>query len=329
MSFFDAFMGFDKSAENHKQNINHTPIYSGPPDEFHPENEHITQPTRPRRLIQRNGSKERRIYITWFLILVLPPILLRLGTASGNIALSEDFAAFLTIVTKVGAIILTIWYGLKVEIRKVWAWVLGFSTLLPLMVWVSAAILLTRKTGSQPASLKISGGRPTLSPNEIFDEDKTNVFVRWFIKNEPFVNAISNRSSNIIFEAGNIPNVPLGYNPSKDKKFNNLSDWFVAKLTQDIKKLKTVSKTEFKDFLDKQGEAGNKTLITVGELAVKYNLNFDEFVYEREIQKIPERKERDLFKKNLLDDNVIGAEQRILGWLYHEWFGDWYKVPEK
>lgn len=271
----------------------------------------------------------RKTYITWFLILVLPPILLRLGTASGNIALSEDFAALLTIITKVGVIILTIWYGLKIGIKNVWAWVLGFATLLPLMVWISAAILLTRKTGSQTTSLKTSEGRPVLSREETFDENKTSEFVKWFIKNEPFANAISNRSSNIIFEAGNIPSVPLGYTPPKDKKFDNLSDWFVAKLTQDIKKLKTASKAEFKDFLDKHGEAGNKTLITAGELAVKYNLNFEKFVYENEIQKIPAGKERDLFKKNFLDDNVIGAEQRILGWLYHEWFGDWYEIPEK
>ena len=271
----------------------------------------------------------RKTYITWFLILVLPPILLRLGTASGNIALSEDFATLLTIITKVGVIILTVWYGLKVGIKNVWAWVLGFATLLPLMVWISAAILLTRKTGSQTTSLKTSRGRPVLSREETFDENKTSEFVKWFIKNEPFANAISNRSSNIIFEAGNIPSVPIGYNPPKDKKFDNLSDWFVAKLTQDIKKLKTASKIEFKSFLDEHGEAGNKTLITAGELAVKYNLNFEKFVYEEEIQKIPAGKERDLFKKNFLDDNVIGAEQRILGWLYHEWFGDWYKIPER
>ncbi len=271
----------------------------------------------------------RKTYITWFLILVLPPILLRLGTASGNIALSEDFAALLSIITKVGVIILTIWYGLKIEIKNIWSWVLGFATLLPFMVWISAVILLTRKTGSQTTSLKTSEGRPILSREEIFDENKASEFIKWFIKNEPFANAISNRSSNIIFEAGNLPSVPFGYNPSKDKKIGNLSNWFVAKLTHDIKKLKTVSKDEFKDFLDKLGEAGNKTLIAVGELAVKYNLNFEKFVYENEIQKIPAGEKRDLFKKNFLDDNVIGAEQRILGWLYHEWFGEWYKIPER
>lgn len=274
-------------------------------------------------------TNHKKIYIIWFLILVLPPILARVGVESGNLAPSEDLAALLTIISKVGVIIVTIWYGSKVGIKPVWAWVLGFATLLPLMVWISAVILLTRKVGDKSPSLKTSGGRPTLSRDEILDEDKTSEFVKWFIKNEPFANTITNRSSNIIFEAGHTPFVPLGYNPSKDKKFDNLTDWFVAKLVQDIKNLRNASKTEFKDFLDKLGNAGNKTLITAGEIAHKYDLNFEKFVYEEEIQKIPAGKERETFKKNFLDDNVIGAETRILGWLYHEWFEEWYKVPEK
>jgi len=274
-------------------------------------------------------TNHKKIYIIWFLILVLPPILARVGVESRNLALSEDLAALLTIISKVGVIILTIWYGLKVGIKLVWAWVLGFATLLPLMVWISAVILLTRKVGDKSPPLKTSGGRPTLSRDEILDEIKTSEFIKWFIKNEPFANTITNRSSNIIFEAGHIPFVPLGYNPSEDKKFDNLTDWFVAKLVQDIKNLRNASKTEFKDFLDKLGNAGNKTLITAGEIAHKYDLNFEKFVYENEIQKIPAGEERETFKKNFLDDNVIGAETRILGWLYHEWFGEWYKVPEE
>lgn len=194
---------------------------------------------------------------------------------------------------------------------------------------IKAGNLLVRKLGSQMTSLKTSSGRPFLSYSETFDENKTAEFVRWFIKNEPFANVISNRSSNIIFEAGNIPSVPFGYNPSKNKKFDNLSDWFISKLTQDIKKLKMVSQSEFKNFLDKLGEAGDETLIASGKIGVKYNLNFDKFIYENEVQKIPEGEERDIFKKNFLDDNVISAEQRILAWLYNEWFEEAYKIPEK
>lgn len=177
--------------------------------------------------------------------------------------------------------------------------------------------------------LRISGGRPTLSQDETLDEDKVSEFVKWFIKNDPFANVISNRSANIIFEAGYAPIVPLGYNPSKDKRFDNLTDWFLAKLVQDIKNLREASETDFKDFLDKLGDASSKTLITHGVIAHKYYLNFEKFVYEKEIQKIPAGKERELFKQNLMDDDILGAELRILGWLYHEWFGDWYKIPEK
>lgn len=104
----------------------------------------------------------RKTYITWFLILVLPPVLLRLGTASGNIVLSENLAALLTVITKIGFVILTIWYALKVGIKPAWAWLLGFSTLLPLMVWISAIILLTRKTNSKSV-LRTSSEPSTLS----------------------------------------------------------------------------------------------------------------------------------------------------------------------
>ncbi|VVB94705.1 Uncharacterised protein [uncultured archaeon] len=186
-----------------------------------------------------------------------------------------------------------------------------------------------RKIGDKPQLLKTSGGFPTLSRDETLVEDKVREFVKWFVKNDPFANDVSSRSPNIVFEAGYAPFVPLGYNPSKDRKFDNLTDWFVAKLVQDIKNLRGASKTDFKDFLDKLGDAGSKTLITSGEIAYKYNLNFKKFVYEKEIQKIPAGKERELFKQNFMDDDILGAELRILGWLYHEWFGDWYKVPER
>lgn len=54
-------------------------------------------------------------------------------------------AQLLTVVTKIGGVILTIWYALKVKIKPLPSWLLGFSTLLPLMVWVSLLILLTKE----------------------------------------------------------------------------------------------------------------------------------------------------------------------------------------
>lgn len=87
----------------------------------------------------------KKTYITWFIILVLPPILVRLGVMSGNLLLSEDLAQLLTIITKIGLIALTIWYALKLKMSKVVSIVLGLSTLVPFMPWVSLVILLMYK----------------------------------------------------------------------------------------------------------------------------------------------------------------------------------------
>ena len=35
-----------------------------------------------------------------------------------------------------------------------------------------------------------------------------------------------------------------------------------------------------------------------------------------------------MFKVNFLDDCVLSAEIRILAWLYHEYFGEWYQLKE-
>lgn len=87
----------------------------------------------------------KKTYITWFVILVLPPILVRLATMSGNLLLSEDLAMLLTIITKIGIIILTIWYALKLKMKTPVSWGLGLSTLIPFMSWVSFVILLNSK----------------------------------------------------------------------------------------------------------------------------------------------------------------------------------------
>ena len=90
-------------------------------------------------------TNNKKTYITWFIILVLPPILVRLATMSGNLLLSEELAQLLTIITKIGLIALTIWYASKLKMKTAIAWVLGLSTLIPLMPWISLIILLKSK----------------------------------------------------------------------------------------------------------------------------------------------------------------------------------------
>lgn len=90
-------------------------------------------------------SNPKTRYIIGFLALVGTAILVGVGDTTGDLAMSTRVAEFMTLVGKLGLIAITIWYALKVKMKKHWAWVLGLSTLLPLMTWISFIILLTRK----------------------------------------------------------------------------------------------------------------------------------------------------------------------------------------
>ncbi len=172
--------------------------------------------------------------------------------------------------------------------------------------------------------------RPSLGKADIPSPEKVAEFVIWFIKNEPFVNVISNRSSNIIFNEGYRPRAGDVNNPeSVNPNISGLAEWFITKTFIDLNILKDATKDEFILFLDMLGEVGDETLITSGTIGMKYGFKFENFVYEKEIEKIPAGPERERFKVNFLEDNVIGAELRLLAWLYHEYFGDWYQIKEK
>lgn len=167
--------------------------------------------------------------------------------------------------------------------------------------------------------------RPPLKKEDIPNFEKVAEFLMWFIKNEQFVNVICNRSSNIIFNEGYRPKCGTYNNPESIKShIDSLVEWFILKVFIDLNMLKDESKENFKQFIDLLDEAGKETLISAHEIATKYNLIFDNFVYEREIKKIPRGPEREWFKVSFLADNVLGAEIRILMWLYHEYFGEWY-----
>lgn len=168
--------------------------------------------------------------------------------------------------------------------------------------------------------------RMTISRDEVSDESKVKNFVNWWIQGDKFVKSIKNRSTSIIFNEGFCPKI-IGKNPWQYKnKYKNLSEWFIAKIYLDLQELKNYEKKEFKKFVDTLAE--DTSILVGGEIAYKYNLNFENFIYEVELRKIPTEEERKTFKKYYLDDIVISSEARILGWLYYEWFGEKYKPTE-
>lgn len=181
---------------------------------------------------------------------------------------------------------------------------------------------------SQPISLSAST-KPFIKRSDIPNLEKVSQFARWFIENDKFAKIIENTSCTIIFNEGYRPksgkkNDPESVNPN----IQTIIQWFVTKLFIDLNLLKEASKKEFHAFLDLLGESSDETLKTSCEIAMRYNIDFDSFVYERELDKIPEGTEREWFKLSLLDDSVLSAEMRILGWVYYIFFGEYYQPDE-
>jgi hypothetical protein len=173
--------------------------------------------------------------------------------------------------------------------------------------------------------------RPVLVKEDIANFDKVAEFVIWFIKNEPIANTISGPSSNIIFNEGFKPLTGAKNNPELFKAdIGSLSEWFIVKIFIDLNEtLKNATKDEFEQFIDSLNKINGETLVTYAEIGIKYDIDMNNFVYRKEIEKIPEGSERMLFKGNFLSDNVLAAEIRILAWLYYNYFGEWYKPKEK
>jgi hypothetical protein len=171
--------------------------------------------------------------------------------------------------------------------------------------------------------------RPILHKNNIPNFKKVATFVIWFIKHERVVNAITNESNNVIFNEGYRPASGTKNNPESAKHdINNLVEWFTIKLFTDLNMLKDVAQEEFKQFIDMENEVSVKKLLILMELEKKYDINNENFDYNKEIEKIPVGDDREFFKLYKLIDNVSAAETRILVWVYHSFFNKWYVFRE-
>lgn len=171
--------------------------------------------------------------------------------------------------------------------------------------------------------------RPTLKKEDIPNVDKVAEFVMWFLTKEEICKAISSVSNRTIFGEGLRPLMGDSSDPEKiypDTKSLTLTAWFMFKVFFDLNNyLKNANKDEFELFIDMLNKISGETLVVYGEIGIKYKMDFNNFVYEKEVEKIPDEWERVVFKTNFLSDNVLVAETRILAWIYHDYFNEWYK----
>lgn len=169
--------------------------------------------------------------------------------------------------------------------------------------------------------------RPTLKKEDIPNADKVSEFVMWFLINEAIVKAISGVSNRIIFGEGFRPLMGESSDPEKIyPNIKSLTEWFMFKVFFDLNNyLKNANKDEFELFIDMLNKISGEALVVYGEIGIKYKMDFNNFVYEKEVGKIPDERERVVFKTNFLSDSVLAAETRILAWIYQDYFNEWYK----
>lgn len=132
----------------------------------------------------KNQKNNKKIYIIWFIILILPPIINRFYPI-----FNTESAKILTIITKITVIILTAWYASKLKINIFLIALLSLGNLLPFGAWISFIILLlikekyshtiNDKTISQKTQKKSKSSNDTLI--EIVDDGPINIYQILFI----------------------------------------------------------------------------------------------------------------------------------------------------
>ncbi|HOJ41039.1 MAG TPA: hypothetical protein PKW42_06425 [bacterium] len=196
-------------------------------------------------------------------------------------------------------------------------------------VLLSAFLFLAATCPGAEKKLQPSPAGAVVSPPALTREDCNNEtsiagFVHWFILYDSTVRVIGQKEANLLFESGYLPEVMVGDDPAHySKKFRSLAEWFAIKILLDLQSLKKASQNGFAVFLSRLNRRAARALASAGETAARYGLTGNPFE-ARQMEKIPSGWRQDKFKKDLLEVNLLTAELKILGWVYHLWFGGWY-----
>jgi len=161
----------------------------------------------------------------------------------------------------------------------------------------------------------------------------------YFINSEKQMSLLYSESIKNFFINGYIPESEEFNNPEKLKDMVDISmpaNWLLARIWLDLVQLKTISEKtnvsleqSFEFFLDYFEPKTAQTLINCGTIANKYFIkDLNDSNWTKEIEKIPTKEEREVFKKNYSIDTLLSSEIRILAWIYKELFNKDYKIKK-
>jgi len=146
----------------------------------------------------------------------------------------------------------------------------------------------------------------------------------WFINNDKWTKEINTKSQfllhNLIW--------PESTKSTIQKDIKNPENNPVLYLTRLI--IKDVDKCgqnrdKFRDLIQKLFDLSGETLKRCSRITLKYNIDVKNFNIDRAMKKIGKAEEQTQFANSLYFDRMTSARLRILGWIYHELYGEWYK----
>jgi hypothetical protein len=113
--------------------------------------------------------RNRNEFACWFWGIILGAAIL------GGLSTEPESKMMVSLLAKIGIVVVTIVYGLSCRLG-VWAYVLGFLTLLPLGVWISFFYLFLRASNKD-------------SKANFHDYQRLAEIVDWFFQNDPITNS--------------------------------------------------------------------------------------------------------------------------------------------
>ena len=172
---------------------------------------------------------------------------------------------------------------------------------------------------------------PKFTNKDLSNESRVAIFVTEFIGLDSQASQLLNPSNMSLFAQGYRPKIGIPHDPEANgQKYTDIQKYFTKKLYLDLTSIHPLNQSSFQSFVDQVGRWADQTIICVGNISVKYDLNVEaRFNFETELAKVPDGPEHEEFKQCWLNDFIISTELRILAWIYGQLFNTPFIIPEK
>ncbi len=165
--------------------------------------------------------------------------------------------------------------------------------------------------------------------------------INYFINNEKQMSLIDSDCAVNLFLNGYIPKSEDFNDPQKMVKIdpkiliNTPKRWLILRLWLDLANFNNISEKAsvpldkiIADYLEILGKQTDETLIVSGSISKEYDIKDLDNNWKSEIDKIKDKKKKEDFKINYINDILLSAEIRILAWVSGELSGKEFKFKK-